>query len=203
VQASRDPAQSLRNPGSEGRPKLVSAGNQPTDYVGLPSPSQEALRYYYSGCPVARQHGLGNCDSMPVSVHRVSAGIRTWAQRVGRKWFLTVGFYFAILSRMRREVAALCHVSCVECKSLAATRCWECVMDTENKKEEITVEEPSQVTCPRCSSRRVRVVSRKDNYRPRSQTGNLRTDLTPISTTVTYKCQDQTCGQEWSETSPL
>jgi hypothetical protein len=76
-------------------------------------------------------------------------------------------------------------------------------MNTENKKEEIAEEEPDKLSCPSCSSRSVRVVSRKDNYRPLSQTGNLRTDLTPISTTVTYKCQDKTCGHEWSETTPL
>ena len=61
--------------------------------------------------------------------------------------------------------------------------------------------EPDKVTCPSCSSHNVRVVSRKDNLRPRLQTGNLQTDLTPISTTVTYKCQNQDCGHEWSETT--
>jgi DNA-directed RNA polymerase subunit RPC12/RpoP len=59
--------------------------------------------------------------------------------------------------------------------------------------------EPDEVTCPSCSSRNVRVVSRKDNFRPRSQTGNLKTDLIPISSTVSYKCQDQNCGHEWSD----
>jgi hypothetical protein len=76
-------------------------------------------------------------------------------------------------------------------------------MDTESKKQKIPEKEPEKVTCLGCSSRNVRVVSRKDNYRPRSQTGNLRTDLTPISSTMTYKCQDQSCGHEWSETTPL
>jgi hypothetical protein len=63
--------------------------------------------------------------------------------------------------------------------------------------------EPDQVTCPDCSSHNVRVVSRKSNLRARSQTGNLQADLTPISATVTYRCQDQDCGHEWSETTPL
>ena len=58
-----------------------------------------------------------------------------------------------------------------------------------------------KVTCPHCSSGNVRVVSRKDNLRPRLHTGNLRSDLTPISTTVNYKCQDQNCGHEWNETT--
>jgi DNA-directed RNA polymerase subunit RPC12/RpoP len=61
--------------------------------------------------------------------------------------------------------------------------------------------EPDEAACPRCSSHNARVVSRKSNLRPRSQTGNLKTDLTPISTTVTHKCPD--CGHEWSETTPL
>jgi hypothetical protein len=56
------------------------------------------------------------------------------------------------------------------------------------------------VTCPGCSSSNVCLVNRKDNFRPRSGTGNLKADLTPISTTVNYKCQDPNCGREWSET---
>ncbi len=63
--------------------------------------------------------------------------------------------------------------------------------------------EPDKVTCPSCSSRNVCVMSRKDNFRPRSQTGNLKTDLTPLSTTVSYRCQDQNCGHEWSESTSL
>ena len=61
--------------------------------------------------------------------------------------------------------------------------------------------EPDRATCPGCSSHNVRVTGRKSNLRPRPQTGNLQTDLTPISTTVTYKCED--CGHEWGETTPL
>ena len=67
----------------------------------------------------------------------------------------------------------------------------------------MTEEKPDKVTCPNCSSYNVRVVSRRNNLRPRLQTGNLQTDLTPISSTVSYKCQDQACGHEWSETTPL
>lgn len=63
--------------------------------------------------------------------------------------------------------------------------------------------EPDKVTCPSCSSRNVRVLSRKDNFRPRSQTGNLKTDLTPISTTVAFQCQDGHCGHEWSDSASL
>jgi hypothetical protein len=61
--------------------------------------------------------------------------------------------------------------------------------------------EPNQATCPGCSGQRIRVTSRKNNFRPWSHTGNLQADLTPISVTVTYQCQD--CGHEWSETAPL
>jgi hypothetical protein len=75
------------------------------------------------------------------------------------------------------------------------------VMGTERKKEEMAEKEPGKVPCPRCSSGNVRIVSRKDNFRPRLHTGNLRSDLTPISTTVNYKCQEQNCGHEWSETT--
>jgi DNA-directed RNA polymerase subunit RPC12/RpoP len=61
--------------------------------------------------------------------------------------------------------------------------------------------EPDKPACPGCSSKNVRVASRKNDFRPRSHTGNLQTDLTPISVTVTYQCQD--CGHQWSETAPL
>jgi DNA-directed RNA polymerase subunit RPC12/RpoP len=61
--------------------------------------------------------------------------------------------------------------------------------------------ESDPVTCPNCSSRNVRVLSQKENFRPWSRTGNLKTDLTPISTTVSYKCQDPNCGHEWETTS--
>jgi hypothetical protein len=64
-------------------------------------------------------------------------------------------------------------------------------------------EKEPQGACPNCSSQEVRVVSRKDNLRPRPQTGRLQTDLAPISTTVTYKCQNQDCGHEWNETTAL
>ena len=61
--------------------------------------------------------------------------------------------------------------------------------------------EPNQATCPGCSGQRIRATIRKNNFRPRSHTGNLQADLTPVSVTVTYQCQD--CGHEWSETAPL
>jgi hypothetical protein len=76
-------------------------------------------------------------------------------------------------------------------------------MDTERKKEEMADKELGKVTCPRCSSGNVRILNCKDNFRPRLHTGNLRSDLTPISTTVNYKCQEPNCGQEWTETTCL
>jgi hypothetical protein len=63
--------------------------------------------------------------------------------------------------------------------------------------------QPDMEICPRCSSRDVGVVSRTEHLRPRPQTGNLRTDLTPVSTTVKYRCKDPNCGHEWSESKPL
>jgi hypothetical protein len=63
--------------------------------------------------------------------------------------------------------------------------------------------ESDKVMCPACSSHNVCLLSQKSNLRPRSQTGNLQTDLTPISTTLTYKCQNQDCGHEWNETTDL
>lgn len=68
-------------------------------------------------------------------------------------------------------------------------------------KVKMAEKESDKETCPSCFSHNVRVVSRNNNLRPRLQTGNLQTDLTPISTTVTYKCQNEDCGHEWSETT--
>jgi DNA-directed RNA polymerase subunit RPC12/RpoP len=61
--------------------------------------------------------------------------------------------------------------------------------------------EHEKPSCPRCSSQNAGVIGRKNNYRPRSHTGNLQADLTPISVTVTYRCSD--CGHEWNETIKL
>lgn len=60
--------------------------------------------------------------------------------------------------------------------------------------------EPDKRTCPRCSAHNARVAGQKGNLRPRPQTGNLRADLTPVSTTVSYECPD--CGHGWYETVP-
>ena len=70
-----------------------------------------------------------------------------------------------------------------------------------SERKKMAKNESGQATCPGCSSQHVRVTSRKDNFRPRLHTGNLQADLTPISVTVTYQCQD--CGHESSETVPL
>src|SRR6516225_10551122 len=67
------------------------------------------------------------------------------------------------------------------------------VKASRKRKTQMAEKSADKVTCPRCSSQNVQLVSRKNNLRPRSQTGNFKTDLTPISTTVTYKCQDK-CG---------
>jgi hypothetical protein len=61
-------------------------------------------------------------------------------------------------------------------------------------------QQPNPVQCPQCSSKDVFVVNQTNNLRPRPQTGNLRADMTPISTTLTYKCANTTCGYTWSAT---
>jgi len=60
---------------------------------------------------------------------------------------------------------------------------------------------PDQVKCPTCSLGKAFVVNQQNHLRPRPQTGNLQTDLKPISTTVLYKCQNKECGHEWNETT--
>jgi DNA-directed RNA polymerase subunit RPC12/RpoP len=85
-------------------------------------------------------------------------------------------------------------------KASLLTRIGESVAKNTGKagRKKLAEKDPDQVTCPACSSRNARAASRKDNFRPRSHTGNLQADLTPISVTVTYRCRD--CGHEWSET---
>jgi hypothetical protein len=62
--------------------------------------------------------------------------------------------------------------------------------------------ESERVKCPVCSSPAGRAVNEHAVFRPRSQTGNLKTDLTPVSITLTYRCQDQACGHEWNAITP-
>jgi STE24 endopeptidase len=85
-------------PASGVAPKAVSAGNQPTSYVEVPEPSPEALRHYYTGNVLwLINTAWGIVVPCLFLFTGFSGRIRTLAQRVGRKWFFTIGLYFLIL----------------------------------------------------------------------------------------------------------
>jgi STE24 endopeptidase len=74
--------------------KTVSAG-EPTGYVQVPPPSEEALSYYHSGNVLWLINTVwGILIPCLFLFTGLSARIRTWARRVGRNWFFTVGLYF-------------------------------------------------------------------------------------------------------------
>src|SRR5262249_33355017 len=76
------------------RPKAASAA----DYVPVPPPSAEALRYYHSGNVLwLINTAWGILIPCLFLFTGLSARIRSWAKRIGRKWFFTIGLYFLIL----------------------------------------------------------------------------------------------------------
>jgi Zn-dependent protease with chaperone function len=81
----------------ESRPEANRA-NQPANYVEVPPPSEKALSYYHSGNILWLVNtAWGILIPCLFLFTGLSARIRTWAQRFGRKWFFTVCLYFLIL----------------------------------------------------------------------------------------------------------
>jgi Zn-dependent protease with chaperone function len=84
------------NPIPEARSKAVPAG-EPAGYVQVPPPSEQALSYYHSGNVLwLINTAWGFLIPCLFLFTGLSAGIRTWAQRVGKKWFFTIGLYFLV-----------------------------------------------------------------------------------------------------------
>lgn len=71
----------------------------PTEPVPVPEPSEKALSYYHSGNLLWI---VGSVWGLLVPAlflfSGLSARIRSWAKRLGRKWFFVVGIYFTIFS---------------------------------------------------------------------------------------------------------
>jgi Zn-dependent protease with chaperone function len=83
---------------SNRRPRVVLAGGQPTNYVEVPPPSEKALSYYHSGNVLwIINTAWGILIPALLLFTGFSARIRTWARRLGKKWFFTVVLYFLIL----------------------------------------------------------------------------------------------------------
>jgi STE24 endopeptidase len=88
----------VEDPGFNGQPEVVAAVDQPTGYVEVPPPSENALRYYHSGNVLwLINTAWGILIPCLLLFTGLSARIRIWAQRLGRKWFFSVGLYFVIL----------------------------------------------------------------------------------------------------------
>lgn len=67
--------------------------------VPVPEPSEKALRYHHTGVAWWVFNNIwGWVIALLFLFTGFSARIRDWAQRLGRKWFFTVGFYFVIFS---------------------------------------------------------------------------------------------------------
>ena len=66
-----------------------------TERVPVPEPTPEALSYYRSGNVLwVITNVWGLLIPSLILFAGVSARLRTWAQRLGRKWFFTIGLYF-------------------------------------------------------------------------------------------------------------
>jgi Zn-dependent protease with chaperone function len=77
--------------------KVVPAA-EATSYVQVPAPTEKALSYYHSGNVLwLINTAWGILIPGLFLFTGLSARIRSWAERVGRKWFFTIGLYFVIL----------------------------------------------------------------------------------------------------------
>src|SRR5438552_1985924 len=94
VQISRGAGE---DPTPKVRPEVTATVDQPTDYVQVPPPSDDALRYYHSGNVLwLINTAWGILIPGLFLFTGLSARIRTLAQRIGRRRSFTVGIYFLI-----------------------------------------------------------------------------------------------------------
>lgn len=70
-----------------------------TDIVAVPEPTETAWRYHRSGLVLWSVTVVWGLAIPALFLFTgFSARIRTWAQRIGRKWFFVIGLYFVIFS---------------------------------------------------------------------------------------------------------
>jgi Zn-dependent protease with chaperone function len=76
-------------------PSSGAAADARTERVPVPEPTPEALSYYRSGNVLwVISNVWGLLIPSLILFAGVSTRLRTWAQRLGRKWFFTIGLYF-------------------------------------------------------------------------------------------------------------
>jgi STE24 endopeptidase len=94
-------AQSTPSASSTGASAKEQGGPQPAQEgtVAVPEPTPEALSYYRSGNVLWIVDNVwGLLVPAAFLFTGFSAALRTWAQRVGRKWFFTIALYFIVFS---------------------------------------------------------------------------------------------------------
>lgn len=93
-------ARTLARPGLPASFAAVQApASQPEDsgFVPVPEPSEKAVQYYRSGNVLwALATLMGLLVPAIFLFSGLSARIRDWATRIGRRWFFIIGVYFAI-----------------------------------------------------------------------------------------------------------
>ncbi len=76
---------------------LAAAQANPTDIVPVPEPTDEAMRYYNSGCVLWWVNtAWGILIPVIFLFTGLSARIRNWARAIGRKWLFVIGVYFVL-----------------------------------------------------------------------------------------------------------
>ncbi len=76
-----------------------AAATPETGPVAVPVPSEKTMRYYQSGIVVWWVELLWGLGILALLLFTgVSARIRTFAQKIGRRWFPTVAIYFALFT---------------------------------------------------------------------------------------------------------
>ena len=88
-----------QQPETPASPQPTASASQSGDIVPVPEPSEKALQYHRSGLVL---WGFGLVWGLAIPALFLftgfSARIRNWAQTIGKKWYFTVGIYFAIFS---------------------------------------------------------------------------------------------------------
>jgi STE24 endopeptidase len=86
------------DPTSKDRAEMVPVGPETTRYVEVPPASEQALRFYYSSNVLWLVNmAWGIVIPCLFLFTGFSARIRSWAQRIGRRWIFTVALYFLIV----------------------------------------------------------------------------------------------------------
>jgi Zn-dependent protease with chaperone function len=96
IAAQGQPAQQLSSPA--GVSASVAADQSP---VPVPPPSEKAIRYYRSGNVLWIVDQIWGLLIPALFLFTgFSARIRTWAQKLGRKWFFIIGIYLVIFAAL-------------------------------------------------------------------------------------------------------